>query len=151
MMSWLVATFRRHRVAEENLQAQGFATFFPFFLEKRASRGRISTTRQHLFGSYFFVGEASVDDAAVINNTRGVARVIGSISRGEVEDIRGRETEVEEDLEPGQKVRVVCGAFVSHIGIFQGMSRSNRESVFLEMWNGTKLRVELPAGSLIAA
>lgn len=155
MNHWLVATRKGpQEVAEENLSAQGFATYFPKFLEKIIDRGRICRVEKHLFGRYFFVGHSGVCNSVL--NTRGVAAVIGNIVAPEVEKIRRREVngyvkiEQEDEFRIGQRVRICGGIFNDMIGVYEGMSATNREKVLLSMM-GRKTRTEVDAKDLVAA
>lgn len=154
MRRWLVATFKKFDQAEDNLRDQGFDAYSPRYLVRRAVRGRVVATCQHLFGSYFFVGGASVEDSSTVSNTRGVGQVIGPVTQRTIDILKSREVDGYVDREPGlmvgQKVRVVGGMFAEQIGIYDGSTRRDRERIFVDMWNG-RVRVEVPAGSLIAA
>jgi transcriptional antiterminator RfaH len=155
MNHWLVVTRKGpQKVAEENLSAQGFATYFPKFLDKIIERGRICRVERPLFGRYFFVGHSGESNS--ISSTRGVSSVIGNIIASELEKIRRREVngfvklDQENEFKIGQKVRICGGIFNDMIGVYEGMSTYSREKVLLGMM-GRKTRAEVDAKDLVAA
>src|SRR5262245_49913841 len=51
-------------------------------------------------------------------------------------------------LKPGQRIRIVNGAFQGQIGLYQGQTGANRERVLLELL-GQSVPVELPSPSIV--
>jgi len=52
------------------------------------------------------------------------------------------------NLKPGQRVRVINGAFQGQIGLYQGQTGRDRERVLLELL-GQSVPVELPSPSIV--
>ena len=79
MVNWYFIQFKRnsHRIAERNLNQQGFETFLPLqdFTRKRGSK--FLTVTKPLFPGYMFVGIKSLGEPwQKINSTLGVVRLI---------------------------------------------------------------------------
>jgi transcriptional antiterminator RfaH len=98
-----------------------------------------------------------------IQSTFGVARLVSngddpaSVPEGVVRALRAREDDrgfVRLDsrpaFAPGDKVRVLAGAFMDSAGLFNGLADHDRVSILLEML-GRKVRVLLDADMVAAA
>jgi transcriptional antiterminator RfaH len=150
---WSVAQCetRREHIAARFLTDQGFETYLP--------KIRIKKRVVPLFPSYVFV--RILDRWYPINSTVGVVHLLlagdqpARLNDKIVNEIKQKERHGivrlpdPKGLRPGQKVRVIRGAFEGHVGIYQGMSGKDRERILLELL-GRKVSVELAKGVLIS-
>lgn len=77
--AWLLAQFKpnSHRIAERNLQRQGFRTFLPLQQETRRERGRFTTRSRPLFPGYLFVAfDPRKGGWSAVNSTYGITRLV---------------------------------------------------------------------------
>ncbi len=162
---WFVAHTHPHAEAKAtaHLNRQGFEIYFPRYLKRRRHARRIETVAVPLFPRYLFV---AVDLAAQrwrsIYSTVGVSRLISNgddptaVPDGIVEALKRREDangfiklDYRPPFRPGDKIRVVDGAFTSCLGLFEGMAERERIAILLDLL-GRKVRVVLDA-TLVAA
>ena len=98
-----------------------------------------------------------------IYSTVGVARLVcngdepSAVPDGIVEALKGREDDAgfikldyRPQFRPGDKVRVLDGAFSSCLGLFEGMAERDRIAILLDLL-GRKVRVVLDADLVAAA
>jgi transcriptional antiterminator RfaH len=163
---WFVAHTQPNAEAKAaaNLERQGFGVYVPRYLKRRRHARRIDIVAAPLFPRYAFV---AVDLAAQrwrsIYSTVGVTRlvcngddpaavpgaVIGALRSRE--DARGFITlDSRSGFRPGEKVRVLDGAFSSCLGLFEGMADRERIAILLDLL-GRKVRVVLDADLVAAA
>ena len=79
MQSWFLIQFKpnAHRVAERNLNRQGFKTFLPLQETTKRSSLRFLNTLKPFFPCYLFVSvQPSTSPWRKINNTVGVSRLV---------------------------------------------------------------------------
>jgi transcriptional antiterminator RfaH len=148
----------RESMAAENLVRQGFEVYLPRYLKRRRHARRIDFTAKPLFPRYLFV---AIDMAAQrwrsIQSTFGVARLVTNgdnpamLPNGVLSAIRAREDgkgfitmNSRPAFAPGDKVRVLAGAFADTSAFFNGMADHDRVSILLDML-GRKVRVLLAA------
>jgi transcriptional antiterminator RfaH len=165
MSRWYVAQTqsRGEMRALVNLTRQGFSAYLPQYLKRRRHARKTDWVRAPLFPRYIFI---NLDPAAArwraIGSTIGIAHLICAEDRplavpdGVVEDIRARETDagvVAVDEAPpfakDQAVRVTAGPLAELVGLFEGMTDSERVTVLFDML-GRQTRVRLPANDLAA-
>jgi transcriptional antiterminator RfaH len=163
---WFVAHTqpRAEAKATAHLNRQGFEIYFPRYLKRRRHARRIETVAAPLFPRYLFV---AVDTAAQrwrsIYSTVGVARLVSNgneptaVPDGVVEALRSRQDadgfikfDFRPQFRPGDKVRVLDGAFSSCLGLFEGMAERERIAILLDLL-GRKVRVVLDADLVAAA
>lgn len=149
--------------AAANLARQGFSIYLPRYLKRRSHARKVETVARPLFPRYLFV---AIDLASqrwrAIQSTLGVSHLVCVGDRPAlVEDrvigaLRAREDEVgfiklvrQPVFSPGDKVRIVEGAFVDSLAFVEGVSDRDRVSVLLNLL-GRKVRV-LVGADLIAA
>jgi transcriptional antiterminator RfaH len=163
---WFVAHTQPHAEAKatSHLNRQGFETYFPRYLKRRRHARRIETVAAPLFPRYLFV---AVDTAAQrwrsIYSTIGVARLVcngdepTAVPDGIVEALKCREDtggfiklDYRTQFRPGEKIRVLDGAFSSCLGLFEGMVERERIAILLDLL-GRKVRVVLDADLVAAA
>jgi transcriptional antiterminator RfaH len=147
-----------------NLRRQGFDTYLPRCLKRRRHARKVEITAKPLFPRYLFV---SIDRSAQrwrsIQSTFGVARLVSqgdepaAVPEGVVNAIKAREDEngyitldVLPPFAPGDKVRVLAGAFINSAGLFDSGADQHRVAILLDML-GRKVRVLLDADLVVAA
>jgi transcriptional antiterminator RfaH len=163
---WFVAHTQPNAEAKAvaHLHRQGFDVYWPRYLKRRRHARKIETVAAPLFPRYVFV---AVDLAAQrwrsICSTVGVARLVcngedpAAVPDGVVAALRGREDvsgfiklDSRTGFRPGEKVRVLDGAFSSCLGLFEGMADRERIAILLDLL-GRKVRVVLDADLVAAA
>lgn len=150
--------------AAQNLIRQGYEVYLPRYLKRRRHARKIDLVPSPLFARYLFV---SIDIATQrwrsVQSTFGVARLVtngdepASVPDAIVAALRHREDEkgfvkMERAIafSPGEKVRVLAGAFFDSIASFEGMSDSDRVAVLLDLFR-QKVRVTLDLEMVAAA
>jgi transcriptional antiterminator RfaH len=150
--------------AAQNLLRQGFEVYLPHYLKRRRHARRVDFTVKPLFPRYLFV---TIDMATQrwrsIQSTFGVARLVtngddpAAVPDGVVSTLKAREDEKgfikldsKPTFQPGDKVRVLAGAFMDSAGLFSSLADHDRVSILLDML-GRKVRVLLDADMVAAA
>ena len=154
--SWYLAQVKPNsqRIARENLDRQGFATFLPGLEVTRRAQGRFRVTTQPLFPGYLFV---ALDPAQgrwrAVNSTIGVARLVS---------FGAKPAEVPRDLvaalmaqcdanelltgtpgpRPGDTVEITAGPFAEFVAEVQNIDSERRVWVLLDLM-GRSTRVAL--------
>jgi transcriptional antiterminator RfaH len=150
--------------AVQNLQRQGYDVYLPRYLKRRRHARKLDFTAKPLFPRYMFVTiDVATQRWRSIQSTFGVARLVSNgdypaaVPDGVVDALKAREDDkgfvrmdVGAAFAPGDKVRVVAGAFMDSAGLFNGLADHDRVSVLLEML-GRKVRVLLDADLVAAA
>lgn len=163
---WYVAQTRPHSEAKasEHLRRQNFSIYLPRYLKQRRHARRIEQIAAPLFPGYLFV---AVDMAKQrwlsIDSTIGVARLVRDgdrpvpVAQAVIDAIKGREDAegfVRLDRRPrflpGDKIRVVGGAFGDCHGLYEGMNAGERVAILLDLL-GRKVRVMLNSEIIEAA
>lgn len=147
-----------------NLQRQGYDIYLPRYLKRRRHARKVDFTAKPLFPRYLFVAiDMATQRWRSIQSTIGVARLVcngddpAAVPDGVVSALRAREDDkgfVKMDARPafapGDKVRVLAGAFMDSAGLFNGLADHDRVSILLDML-GRKVRVLLDADMVAAA
>lgn len=172
MTTWVVVAARpgQEQRAVRNCRQQSFRPYLPVFFDYR------SKVRRPLFGRYFFVDLGPDRERwGAIRSTYGILYVISNenefslvptteiaklkamenengvieLPRSPLFDQFGRKPEPVQDkhFEPGQRVKIMGGTFAGEIGLFEGMTIKQCESVLLA-WMGRAL---VPLSQLEAA
>jgi transcriptional antiterminator RfaH len=150
--------------AAQNLLRQGFDIYLPRYLKRRCHARKIDYVAKPLFPRYMFVAiDVATQRWRSIQSTFGVSRLVGNgddpatVPEGVVSALKAREDErgfVKMDFKPtfapGDKVRVLAGAFMDSAGFFNGLADHDRVSILLDML-GRKVRVLLDADMVAAA
>ena len=163
---WYVAQTRPHAEAKASLhlRRQGFAIYLPRYLKQRRHARRVEKIAAPLFPGYLFV---SIDMAAqqwlAIDSTIGVARLVRDGERPAPvpqvvidalvtrQDANGFvQLDRRPRFSPGDKIRVVGGAFCDCYGLYDGMSAHERVAILLDLL-GRKVRVVLDPQTIEAA
>ncbi len=164
MERWYVAETQPHAEARAlwHLERQGFTAYLPQYGKLRRHARRTDEVRAPLFPRYLFI-RMDVARAAwrAIRSTIGVSRLVSqgdapaAVPDGVVEEIRQREDTrglvlIAPSYQPGQKLRVLSGAFADQVGMFECTSDERRVVLLLEML-GRRLSVRVPAESVAPA
>jgi transcriptional antiterminator RfaH len=150
--------------AAQNLARQGYEIYLPRYLKRRRHARKVDFTAKPLFPRYMFVAiDMATQRWRSIQSTFGVTRLVSNgdgpaaVPEGVVHALRAREDDkgfVRLDSKPafapGDKVRVLTGAFMDSAGLFSGLADHDRVSILLEML-GRKVRVLLDADMVAAA
>lgn len=152
------------RKALFNLNRQGYEVYLPQYLRRRRHARRVEMVKAPLFPRYLFVAaNIATQRWRSIHSTIGVSRLVCSgdmpaaVPAYIVEQLRSREDEqgcvrLERGpmFSPGDKVRIQDGVFESCLGLFEGLSDSERVAVLLDLL-GRKVRVFIDADFVTAA
>jgi transcriptional antiterminator RfaH len=150
--------------AAVHLARQGFATYLPRYLKKRRHARRVETVAAPLFPRYIFVEiDMAVQRWRSIYSTVGVSRLVCNgdqptpVTDDVIGSLRGREDTSglirlvhRPNFRPGEKVRILEGAFYDCLGIYDGMTDHERVGILLDLL-GRKVRVSLDAEAIAAA
>jgi transcriptional antiterminator RfaH len=150
--------------AAQNLMRQGFEIYLPRYLKRRHHARKVDFAAKPLFPRYLFVAiDVATQRWRSIQSTFGVVRLVSNgldpamVPERVVSALRAREDhkgfitmETNPTFAPGDKVRVLAGAFVDNAALFQGMADHDRVSILLDML-GRKVRVLLDADMVAAA
>ncbi|HML07314.1 MAG TPA: transcriptional activator RfaH [Xanthobacteraceae bacterium] len=150
--------------ANAHLGRQGFDTYLPRYLKKRRHARRVETVRAALFPRYLFVAiDMATQRWRAISSTVGVSQLVcngeepAAVPDNVIASLRQREDEnglirlpARPRFAPGDRVRLLDGAFADCIALFEGMKDVERVSVLLDLL-GRKVRVLLDADIVAAA
>lgn len=150
--------------AAQNLLRQGYEVYLPRYLKRRRHARKMDFTAKPLFPRYMFVAiDMATQRWRSIQSTFGVSRLVtngddpATVPDGVVHALRAREDEKgfirldsRPTFAPGDKVRVLAGAFMDSAGLFSGLADHDRVSILLDML-GRKVRVLLDADMVAAA
>jgi transcriptional antiterminator RfaH len=150
--------------AAQNLLRQGYEVYLPRYLKRRRHARKVDFTAKPLFPRYMFVAiDMATQRWRSIQSTFGVSRLVtngddpATVPEGVVQALRAREDDKgfirldsKPAFTPGDKVRVLAGAFMDSAGLFSGLADHDRVSILLDML-GRKVRVLLDADMVAAA
>jgi transcriptional antiterminator RfaH len=150
--------------AAQNLLRQGYAVYLPRYLKRRRHARKVDFAAKPLFPRYMFVAiDMATQRWRSIQSTFGVSRLVSNgddpatVPEGVVHALKVREDEKgfirldnKPTFAPGDKVRVLAGAFMDSAGLFNGLADHDRVSILLDML-GRKVRVLLDADMVDAA
>ena len=154
----------RETKATDNLVRQGYEVYLPRYLKRRRHARKIDVVAKPLFPRYMFVAiDTATQRWRSIQSTVGVAQLVTNgdapamVPAGVVSALKAREDDkgfirmdVGPVFAPGDKVRVLAGAFMDNAGVFHGLADHDRVSILLDML-GRKVRVLLDADLVVAA
>ena len=149
--------------AATNLGRQGFAVYLPRYLKRRSHARKVDNVACALFPRYLFVAiDVATQRWRAIQSTLGVSHLVCrngqpvSVEEGVIDALKAREDEGgfiklarRSAFSPGDKVRIVEGAFIDSLALVEGVSDHERVAVLLDLL-GRKVRV-LVGADLIAA
>ena len=150
--------------AAENLRRQGYEIYLPRYLKRRRHARKVDFTAKPLFPRYMFVAiDMATQRWRSVQSTVGVSRLVTNgdspavVPEGVVRALKAREDakgfvtmDARPAFAPGDKVRVLAGAFMDNAGLFNGMADHDRVSILLDML-GRKVRVLLDLDLVAAA
>jgi len=150
--------------AARNLERQGYEVYLPRYLKRRCHARKVDFTAKPLFPRYLFVAiDMATQRWRSIQSTSGVSRLVSNgedpamVPDGVVHALRAREDDKgfimfdsKPVFAPGDKVRVLAGAFMDSAGLFGALADHDRVSILLDML-GRKVRVLLDADMVAAA
>ena len=159
MSNWyLIHTkIRQERVAQANLERQGFECFLPLIVVEKLRRGALQVVQETLFPRYLFIRLSTglgSQSWAPIRSTLGVSRLVtfGVIPAKIDDELVGAlrcQSEASEVVKrhfvPGEQVVVSDGPFIGVEAIYQMADSEGRVMVLLDILSKqVKMRV-LPA------
>lgn len=165
MNTWCVAQTHPH--AEEkavwHLGRQGFSTYLPRYLKRRRHARRTEWVKASLFPRYLFIAmDVATTAWRSINSTVGISHLVcragvpALVPQGVIEELRAREDndgfiplENRRAFLKGEPVRIVDGALIDQIGLFDCASDEDRVVVLLNLL-GRNVRVRIPSGAVVA-
>ena len=159
---WLTAQLKPNslRKAEVNLLRQQFEIFSPKITITRTQKDRFTEQSQALFPGYIFVrfnGDAA--SLRLINNTYGVARLIGQQGTGIkhvptdfIEDLQQRcdhqgYVQRPNHLEAGDQVLIQRGPFADHVATIETLLPNERVVLLMQLLN-RETRITITPDSL---
>jgi transcriptional antiterminator RfaH len=150
--------------AASHLVRQGYSIYLPRYLKRRRHARRLETVSAPLFPRYLFVAiDRMTQRWRAIQSTIGVTRLVchgddpAWVAAAVISELRSREDErgyvcldTRPRFAPGDRVRVVDGAFEACLGLFEGMADRERVAILLDLL-GRKVRVILDGDAVAAA
>jgi len=151
---------QRERLAIHTLGLAGYVTYLPRLRQQCVSRGRRTILTPPLFPGYLFiqvelqwhtarwspgVARLVLDGAAPAKVPDAVIAEIKSRERGGLVELPRRTK-----FRSGDRVRVLHGPFIGHVGLYEGMKARQRVEVLLAILGGSS-RVTLPKDAVEAA
>jgi transcriptional antiterminator RfaH len=165
MIEWFVASTQlgSEYKALLNLQRQNIECYFPRYIKQRRHARKIDTVAAPLFPGYMFIRmDRSTTAWRKINSTFGIRSLICAgerplpVPENIVDEIRQNEDEngmitlgKMRRLCKGDKVKLISGAFLDQIGIFDGMTDAQRVFVLLDIL-GRQVRISAPLPAISA-
>jgi transcriptional antiterminator RfaH len=150
--------------AVTHLNRQGFETYLPRYLKRRRHARRVEIVPAPLFPRYLFVAiDLATQRWRSIFSTVGVSRLVcngeipTAVADQVVDALRGRhdasgyvKLDQRPNFCPGDRIRVLNGAFVDCLGLYEGLKGSERVAILLDLL-GRKVRVMVDVESVVAA
>jgi transcription elongation factor/antiterminator RfaH len=153
----------REFLAAAQLANQGYPVFLPCLERTRRHARKFDTVRRPLFPGYLFVKfDPAIDRWRCVNGTLGVARLIGGATAptpvpigvieaiGQACDDNGVLAAGEEELLPGEDVRITAGPFSELVGRLESLDGAGRVRVLLEIL-GRRTSVALSRNQIAAS
>lgn len=149
-VKWFVVYSHPHKesIAAVNITRQGFETYVPCYKRMVKHARKISIIAAPLFPRYFFVKlDQEANNWHSLNNTCGVSYLLKnkngnllSIKDSIIKELFNNHDQdglvslsVLELFKPGDKVRILNGAFNNHIAIYQRMTDSQRVELLINL------------------
>ncbi len=150
---------RQEKLAQENLERQGYMTYLPLIQKKRKRNGKRIEAIEAFFPRYLFISlNTTTDNWAPIRSTLGVANIVRFtqyptvVSDSLISLLMSNEDPdtglYDEDFnfKSGDSVRITDGALAGYEGFFKARSGEERVIVLLNvMGNQTAVKVESDA------
>jgi len=163
---WYVVQTHPHAEAKAaaHLGRQGYLVYLPHYHKRRRHARRTEIVPAPLFPSYLFVMMDSFGRRwRSIQSTVGVSRLVccgeqpALLSAAVINELQSRHNDagvVQLDLRPrfnpGDKIRIVEGAFATCLGLYEGMADRERVAILLDLL-GRKVRVMFDRDAIAAA
>ena len=156
MTQWYLIQFKpnSHRLAERNLQRQGFETFLPLHEVARRKTSRFITDLRPLFPGYMFVGiDMNSAPWSKINSTLGVSRLVsfdGIPKPLPLQLISSLMLRCDEEgkmlppaaLNPGDNVEVLTGPFAHFVATVETIDAQQRAWILMDfMGQSTRIQI----------
>jgi transcriptional antiterminator RfaH len=155
---------RAEAKASLNLRRQGFEVYLPRYMKQRRHARRIDCVTPPLFPGYLFVAiDVDAQRWLSVDSTFGVTRLVrdgdrpATVPFGVITALKCREDEKgwivldsRPQFSPGDKIRVLEGAFRDCYGLYEGMNAGERVAILLDLL-GRKVRVVLQTDIIEAA
>ena len=154
---------KSERIAEQNLNKQGFVTYLPYMSASKKRNGRLVTISEPMFPRYLFIGlDTETDNWLPIRSTIGVSMLIrfgdkpAVVPDALVRSFMHRTadngilTSLRPNYKSGDPVRIFDGAFKDYEAIFLSKSGSERVLLLLDMI-GRRTRVSVEAQNVTKA
>ncbi len=133
-MAWHIVQCKTHRefVAQENLERQGYETFFPVVAsDKRRFKFR---QFESMFPSYGFLNlHAGIDDFHPVKSTLGVVSLVrfgvwlAVVPDRIINDLKAYDADLKTDYSPGDPVRVRAGMLQGREGTVKSILSVKRD------------------------
>jgi len=150
--------------AVAHLNRQGFETYLPRYLKRRRHARRVEIVPAPLFPRYLFVGiDLDQQRWRSIFSTVGVSRLVcngempTAVPEQVVSALRSRhddggfvKLDQRPSFRPGDRIRVLDGAFADCLGLYEGLKDSERIAILLDLL-GRKVRVMVDIDIVAAA
>ncbi len=154
---------RQEKLAQENLERQGYMTYLPLIRKKRKRRGKRITVIEAFFPRYLFISlNTTTDNWAPIRSTLGVANIVRFaqyptvVSDSLISLLMSREDPdtglYDEDFsyKSGDSIRITDGTLAGYEGFFKARSGEERVIVLLNvMGNQSAVKVDVDAIELM--
>jgi len=159
--SWFLAQHKPNcgRIAERNLQQQGFRTFLPIEDSTKRVRGKFVSAPRPLFPGYVFVAfNTGAGHWRTINSTNGITRLVSFgkepapvpldiVSQLMLRCDASGKLLPPKLLKPGDHVRLTSGPFADFVGTIEAIAPERRVWVLMEIM-GSETRVAVGADQL---
>ncbi len=149
-LNWFVVHCypNKESVAAINLQNQGFSTYIPRFKKFRRHARKVDTVLAPLFPRYFFVNlDSQLSNWIAINYTPGISYLLknsaglpASIPDYIIEELQKNHDDqgavdlaILDIFKPGDKVRILDGAFINHVAIYEQMTDTQRVQLLINL------------------
>jgi transcriptional antiterminator RfaH len=159
---YVVQTIRgREQFAKQNLDRQNVPTYLPLFSRPALRRNAVANQISAFFPGYLFVSLPRASSLwRSVGGTYGVSRIVrfgetqAPVPEGMVEYLKARTGAdgvlgFEDQLKPGDRVRVVGGAFDQVYGRLCSIEPAERVVVLLQLL-GREVALTLPRRSVMA-
>ena len=149
-INWYVVQHKpnHHKIAQQNLERQGFSTFLPFFESTKRKATKFISEIKPVFPGYIFVSfDKSLNKWTKINNTKGVTKLLlvnstpQPIPADFVKALKLRYN-INDKISKGDKVEVIKGPFVNLIGTIDKASPQKRVTLLFELM-GQKVKTSV--------
>lgn len=137
---------KQEKWALQNLEQQGYQCYLPTLRSEKLQSGILTVIDEPLFPRYLFI-QLGLDNSAQswtpVRSTRGVSRLVtfgtepAKVDAELVKMLKYQEVAMQEKVEPlfkpGERVRLVNGAFAGLEGIYQLADGEQRVIVLIEL------------------